>query len=663
MAPQRDKYRPEIDGLRTLALLPVMFFHSGLGASGGYVGVDVFFVISGFLIGRIVLHEIESGAFSLINFWERRIRRLLPALTVVIAATLIAGYIWLVPAHFQKLGQSIAAQPLLKANFYFWGNSGYFATESEFLPLLHTWSLAVEEQFYLLFPPIMLLLVRRGRKITRNVVVACILLSLIWSFYGSYRFPTATFFLIPGRVWELDLGVLLLFIPFTGTPSKHWMNEVISWVGMGLILGSVLVYDMNTRFPGLAAVAPCLGAALLIRSNSGGLTLCGKILALRPMVLTGKISYSLYLWHWPLLVFAKYILIRELHPIEGLGILICGWGISWLSWRFIERPFRKPGKPFGRWVIFPAAMAVASGFYFTGKAIDHSNGVPGRFSKEIFDHLPPGYPFPGFHGYKDLPETGELYKIGDRTKAPQLLLWGDSHAECIMPVLDSMGKKRRVAISVASSPGVIPFPATYPLEDSWNPWDFGTPVLKFVRDNHIRHVLLVARWNVYVIGEPDGDLDVLICDKVSRASTPSVARVVFERNLKKTITELNKLGATVWIMKQVPLQPRSVPPTVTQLKSRNLDMNLLARPISEHLRRSAIVNQILDGVAGPGVHVLDPASALTTRNGVSLMVKDGLSLYADTNHLSTYGAMQLEPLFSSIFDTIKQETNRSQKNK
>ena len=246
-------YRPEIDGLRALAVLAVVAFHADGIVSGGFVGVDVFFVISGFLITSLIVRALEQGTFSLLEFWERRVRRLFPALLVVVIACTIAGFALMVPEHFAEFGQSVVAQGLLISNVYFWRQSGYFETASEFQPLLHTWSLAVEEQFYLAFPFLLLLVFKRGRRLALITITLLSGASLILSGYAAHHDPPAAFFLPHYRIWELGLGAILALMPRT-VRLPRVASETIGLVGLALILFPIFSYTANTPFPGWAAL-------------------------------------------------------------------------------------------------------------------------------------------------------------------------------------------------------------------------------------------------------------------------------------------------------------------------------------------------------------------------------------------------------------------------
>ena len=287
------KYRADIDGLRAIAVLPVVLYHAGFGFPGGFVGVDVFFVISGYLITSLILKDANTGAFSLATFWERRVRRILPPLLPVLAVSFIAGWFWMLPVDFRNLGGATAAQSVMMANVWFWTQGGYFNTSSDTEPLLHLWSLAVEEQFYVLFP-LLLVALRRYRISTVGVLLALAAGSFALSAVLVFIDTSAAFYLMPTRAWELLLGALLCFAPQSTAP-RRWLAEIAALLGLVIIVAVSRVYTVGTPFPGAAALPPCLGAMLVIWAGSGTSTLTGRLLAAFPLRSIGLISYSLYL--------------------------------------------------------------------------------------------------------------------------------------------------------------------------------------------------------------------------------------------------------------------------------------------------------------------------------------------------------------------------------
>ncbi len=300
------KYRREIDGLRALAVLPVILFHAGIqGFSGGYVGVDVFFVISGYLITSIILAEREAGSFTLAGFYERRARRILPALYVMAAACIPFAYLWMLPGDLVEFSQSLMAVAAFASNILFWRQTDYFAAATQLKPLLHTWSLAVEEQYYMVFPLLLLAAWRFGRRKLLALLATALLISLAVAQWGVTHRPAATFYLLPTRGWELLVGALAAFYLSGRRPEVDRWRELKASAGVALIAYGVFMFGEGTPFPGLNALVPTAGAVLIILFADAG-TYVGKLLGSRAFVGIGLVSYSAYLWHQPILAFAKH---------------------------------------------------------------------------------------------------------------------------------------------------------------------------------------------------------------------------------------------------------------------------------------------------------------------------------------------------------------------
>ena len=334
-------YRPDIDGLRALAILPVLFFHAGLGLfEGGYVGVDVFFVISGFLITRIIYGEIVAGNFSILKFYERRARRILPALFAVCLFSFVMAWWLFVPLDFKDFSRSLAAAMLFASNILFMDETGYFAAPSEIKPLLHTWSLAVEEQYYIVFPLLLAVAARFFKAYIGMFVILLLATSFVACVWATGYRPVYAFFLSPTRAWELLIGSVLAVGVLPVIDNRQMLNG-LSVLGLGLVLGSIFLFSADTSFPGWQAAIPCIGAGLLIYVNGSGETIGARILSFKPFVWSGLISYSLYLWHWPLIVFAKYHSGGELPSAALWGLIGLSVVAAALSWKFIEQPFRQ----------------------------------------------------------------------------------------------------------------------------------------------------------------------------------------------------------------------------------------------------------------------------------------------------------------------------------
>ena len=329
------KYRAEIDGLRALAVFPVILFHAGFELfNGGFVGVDVFFVISGYLITTIRIEDIENNRFSIVNFYERRARRILPALVFVMLVCIPFAWMWMLPSQMKDFSQSFIAVSLFASNVRFWKESGYFEAVSEEKPLLHTWSLAVEEQYYVLFPIFIILAWRFGKRRVFWMIVLLAAVSLLLSEWGWRNKAAANFYLAPTRAWELFAGSISAFIVQKQGVKK---NNLLALIGLAAIIFSIFVYDEITPFPSLYALVPVIGVVLIVLYADKE-TLVAKLLGTRVLVGIGLISYSAYLWHQPLFAFARIKLIEKPSMELMLILSITSIALAYGSWKYIEKP-------------------------------------------------------------------------------------------------------------------------------------------------------------------------------------------------------------------------------------------------------------------------------------------------------------------------------------
>lgn len=380
----QERWRADIDGLRAIAVVSVVVFHVAQSfLPGGYVGVDIFFVISGYLISRNIVRKLEDGSFKLLTFYEHRIRRIFPAYAAVLLAVLILVPLRDLPPDAHAFGKALLAAVLSVTNIYFWFTTDYFAQPSEVLPVLHTWSLSVEEQFYLLFPSLALLAWWAGRRWFRSGVVAVFALSLAASVYGAFAYPTATFYWLPTRAWELLLGTLLAMglVP----PLRSDLGRNLA-AGAGLLLLGMpmLLLTAYTPFSGLAAAPPCLGAALILHAGESGTSRVARLLSTRPFVFVGLISYSLYLWHWPVLALHRVgtlPLPTYSKLVERGLILVLSFVLGTAFWWFIERPTRNRDLFSTRMLLIGSAV-IASGLVAAAGTLILTGGLPSRFKPE-----------------------------------------------------------------------------------------------------------------------------------------------------------------------------------------------------------------------------------------------------------------------------------------
>jgi peptidoglycan/LPS O-acetylase OafA/YrhL len=476
------KYRPDIDGLRAVAVLIVIAFHAQISrVPGGFVGVDVFFVISGYLISSIVFSEIASSRFSVISFYERRIRRIFPALFAVLAVCSVFAVIYLLPAELVNFGKSMLAATTSVSNIYFWRHSGYFDSPTS-QPLLHTWSLAVEEQFYVTFPLFLVLVRRFFSQRLREAVVALFFISLLTSAVVVSHNKDTAFFMLHTRAWELLLGTILSLgmIPCLRSP---WLRNLATLVGMGMIAFSALTFTPDTLFPGFSALLPCLGSALIIWAGEVGSSLVGAALSWRPLVFVGLISYSLYLWHWPIVVLRhmgilmgvsaitsrRYAALLSSHQFDMLVVFALSFVLAVLSWRFVETPFRKgPLRLSGRPLFALAGTVMFILLVFSSWTV-MAGGFRGRFSAQAlqvaseldgsgeFNSMRTGTCFITTDNHFE--QYNESVCLHEENGKGNYLLLGDSHSAMLWSALASSldGANVMQASTAACSPSLSPY--------------------------------------------------------------------------------------------------------------------------------------------------------------------------------------------------------------
>ncbi|MEM6052552.1 acyltransferase family protein [Erwinia sp. P7711] len=463
------KYRADVDGLRSLAVLPVIAYHMGAGGiPGGFTGVDIFFVISGYLICGIIYNGATSNTFSYLEFYKRRCLRILPPLFVVLLSTLAFGYYHLLPAQFSDLSDSTLATLLFSSNIFFWKTTGYFAGSAELKPLLHTWSLAVEEQFYIIFPVILLFVVRFFRQRATQVMLLIIAVSLLLSIYAVTRKPTFTFYMLPTRAWELALGGIIAVAGLEAKMSNvsQGIKHLMSLAGLALILFGFLWLDTGKPFPAWNALWPCLGSFLIILA--GQQAAVSRVLALKPIVYIGMISYCLYLWHWPIIVYSR-MFFNFAPGLREAVIIGLTFGLAIASRYLIEIPFRYKLAVVRSGRIVTASVmglvVLASGALYKG----HVDNNAGQFSAQALA-------LAKYSQYKEMPEFNYQYRLGrcfvdgksqedkpyDRdyclktsASAKNYILIGDSHAAHLWRAL-SLAAGQGVNVIQATSAGCKP---------------------------------------------------------------------------------------------------------------------------------------------------------------------------------------------------------------
>jgi peptidoglycan/LPS O-acetylase OafA/YrhL len=654
------EYRKEVDGLRAIAVLPVILFHAGVPMfRGGFVGVDVFFVISGYLITSLIAAERQAGRFTLSGFYERRARRILPALYLVLLACLPFAWLWMLPGDLKAFSDSLLTVTAFSSNLLFWRDSavlgGYFEPRAGVQTLLHTWSLAVEEQYYLLFPLLMLGAWRLGRRWLTGLVFAIAAASLLLAQWASQRHPAFAFFLLPTRAWELLLGALLalsLSDRRVGPDVARRFGEAGALLGLAAVGYGVLAYDEDTPFPGLYALAPTAGTALIILFATPQ-TYTGKLLGSRLLVGIGLISYSAYLWHQPLLSFAR---LRSLTvPDKSLlvALALCSFPLAYLSWRYVERPFRNRVL-IGRRTIVLCCLAGAACYAAVGAIGHFTNGIPQRLGdwratwNTVASIRTENDSFCQLHRRSAAQiSNGDICILG-HARIPTMAVIGDSHAGALFEALDES--------ELMTSRSFYAFMGGWcaPLVNDFQLLGYGSQDCVDTTREAFRQILeaaaidtvvLVAEWANYTQGSRDNGYGVaaqpgLCRDRDGKAASVADNATVLQRSLQKTVDLLTAHGKRVLIVEPTPEFKVRVMDYVVKSAffSRSADLRPFAPQISlaEYDNRAGRAMDVLRSITGAEYVATRPL--FCGAQGCSALDAAGNILFSDTNHVTERGA-------------------------
>lgn len=646
-------YRPDIDGLRAIAVLAVILYHFNPNwLPGGFIGVDIFFVISGYFIIGIIVRELADGKFSLLNFWERRVRRIFPALFVVLTATTIASYYFLlIPVDFARYGQSLMTQSISVSNWWFMRQSTYFASPDNSIPILHTWSLSVEEQFYLLFPLLALLIYPYLKKQFGIAMIGTAVLSFIYSvvlvnsipdnqfsipfvphLWGEATNSSAGFYFIASRFWELLVGGIIAV--YALDLRHHWLSEFFAFAGLAIIGAGFMYLTKMSQFPGVAALLPVLGTASVIIANTGQATLTRKILSFPVLVYIGLISYSLYLWHWPLLVFARYQLIppTTLDMRDQILVLIAIFILSVLTYHVIENPTRQKRLLVKRDHLFLTAITGTALLFAAGMVTAKNNGYPNRIPLDArkialaMEDLNPRTAECLTHSSIGASATDKPCLLGMQDASHiDFVLWGDSHANATMPAFDAFGRQTNRTGIFFGETACPPFLTNKPITSDPRCTEQNKEASAYIQAHPSAEVFIVSEWREaykytdYTEGSDRfSQLAPLLYETLSKL--PSEAKITIFGRIQ---TFENQLPRSLFFAL---VNGKPIPPYMT----RDVwDQSLM--------RFDAGVLQVAPSFNN--VRLINPDQTFCKQNACYIMDDKGF-YYVDDSHLSTYGAMQ-----------------------
>ena len=654
-------FRTDINFLRGIAILAVLLFHFNIPFfSGGFVGVDIFFVISGFLISNIIINKLAYNQLSLISFFSHRIRRIVPALFFLLLTCLILGWWWLAPADYKELGKEAAYASLFFSNHLFFKDTGYFATESETKLLLHTWTLGVEWQFYLIFPFLILLLHRLWPRNISNIIGIITIASFFLSFWLSYHKPDAAFFLLPSRVWEFTIGTMLVL-------NKHKkisesVSGYLAYSGLLLLFISIFFFNDAIRYPGVLALFPTLGAAFIILSRGEKLS---PIINFQPIQMLGNLSYSLYLWHWP--VYVTFMYYQNHSPTRMLLFVIISLALvmTCVSYYCIEIPAKKRLQCSHNGYSILLLCLCCALIYPTSRWIQSTQGMANkhRLSQQALIYAQGADDFPketntclwGEEKNRYTDHKNFCNYPGDPHKS-KIFLWGDSHANALRDIVKEIAKKANrdlITATISACP-----PLTIGASPSRTPdicVSGNKKALQEIQKYPGSTVILVARWSAYLLGKNEQHKD-----PYDMVWTPDLKQLpqymdldqrtkAFKKALIDTSCALHNNGATVAIVEPIPEIGISVPSALVRKEMYQSNQEIrLRKNIYDH--RHQLIHQILQDIQQKcSVELVSPEAVLCD-NQYCQIEQNGYSLYFDDDHLSTRGAALLKPILEPIID-------------
>ncbi len=639
--PQKPPYRADIDGLRGLAVLAVVLFHARVtGFAGGYIGVDVFFVVSGYLITQLLMRVPPQPARQVFGqFYLRRARRILPALFVVCLATLVGGWLLLMPFELINLGKNLTAAPLLLSNLAAHTGGGYFGTGMA-VPLQHLWSIAVEEQFYVCYPLLLLCLNRFLPEWRRGALSLLALLSFALCLWAAQAYPGANYYASPSRAWELLAGALLALSALPAPPGL--LRELLAGAALGaLVLATHYYGGGRLAYPGIATLVPCAATLALIASGAPAPAFANRLLAAPPLVFIGLMSYSLYLWHRPLLVYVQRYHITPLSTLELTGLLAAIFGIAALCWRFLERPIHTRARLGSDRRLLCALAASGLLIALAGVQLWRSDGYPQRFDAQLRAALNEDEALEGAACLaRSLAQVaaGQICEFGEHSpQAARVLLWGDSHALALLPAFRDLARERHLRLYFAATAACWPLlgVTSSARTSSANSQcaAFNTAVLEAARVLQPATLILSARWN-------DSQL------RPAAGLPRELQEPLFSAALRHTLQRLPEV-AVACVVFDVPQLKYAATPTMAIARLRHIGDEFIATTRAAAESDVGDMESQVRALAQQGaLRFADPKTVLCP--GASCLYQSGgQPLYFDDHHLSPAGARYVVPELSA----------------
>lgn len=641
------KFRKDINGLRAFAVIGVLLFHFNASwMPGGFAGVDVFFVISGFLMTGIIFRGIEQENFSILNFYVARANRIIPALALLCLVLLVFGWFYLTPLEYKALGKHAASSVGFLSNVIYWREAGYFDAASHEKWLLHTWTLSVEWQFYIIYP-LILVAMRKflSIKTMKSILIVGTVLGFIFSVIATYKSPNASYYLLPMRAWEMMIGGVAYLYPFALQENR---KKILERIGLVLVVGSYFLISAENAWPGYLALFPVVGSFLIIQAQRNDSIITNNIVFQK----MGTWSYSIYLWHWPLVVIIYKFSLPEYYIYLGMALSIL---LGFLSYKYVEKinfPRSFPTllsylkcKP----IYIASFVAIVASIIFTQddklksyrmspQQISFTDSME-RGDYECFDKL-----------YQHDSEN-EFCTITEGKK--NILAFGDSHSYSLLPAIEQMAKENSLQLTYTGYSGCPPLINTYPAgrndQEEKSCYELNNKIKNSILGNLYDYVLLTARWTYYTEGDYKGEGIQLIYNESDKNLSQENSIKAFKSGVKNTFAEYSKSSAKIYIMLQVPMQDKKPDEILfASSKNKNINVDLLRKnsvSFDKHANFQKMTNDIIRKEASnfENIKIIDPTSTMCN-NDECLVGDEKSSFYFDDDHLSILGSLKLQGL-------------------